>query len=70
MLVACKNCGTHFTEHEMATRRPPMHPWQLTPVGARVLQENETAGDRRPCPQCGNFPVRGASGSTPPSSRP
>ena len=54
MLISCKNCGSHFTENEMRVRPPPVHAWQLTPVGQRVLLENEqTGGDLRPCPVCG-----------------
>lgn len=54
MIVSCKNCGSHFTADEMRLRRPPLHPWKLTPAGQRVALENERAGgDPRPCPVCG-----------------
>ena len=59
MAISCKNCGSHFTEDEMLRSRPPLHPWALTPVGERVLRENEAnGGDPRPCPQCGCHTLR------------
>lgn len=54
MLISCKNCGSYFTENEMRLRPSPLHSWQLTRIGQRVLLENEQAGgDPRPCPICG-----------------
>lgn len=36
-------------------RKPPLHPWKLTPDGERVLRENEArGGDNPPCPECGH----------------
>lgn len=59
MLIGCKNCGSHFSEHEMRMRPPPLHSWPLTRVGERVLLENEaTGGDPRPCPTCGQKTLR------------
>jgi hypothetical protein len=52
-MTTCKNCGGHFTDAEMRVRKPPIHAWQLTPVGQRFLAENEAKGDLRPCPTCG-----------------
>jgi hypothetical protein len=53
MITLCRNCAGYFTPLEMATRRPPMHPWQLTPGGLRASRENEASGDQRQCPVCG-----------------
>jgi len=58
-MTRCKNCGGCFTDAEMSQRRPPIHPWQLTPVGQRVAAENQAmGGDPRPCPECGNRTLR------------
>ena len=60
-MVVCKNCGGYFTSDELARRRSPIHAWQLTPLGERVLAENAAAGHpMRACPTCGNFTLRGA----------
>jgi hypothetical protein len=53
-MISCKNCGGYFTAEEMARRKPPVHAWQLTPVGEKVFIENQAnGGDPRPCPTCG-----------------
>jgi hypothetical protein len=54
MLLGCKNCGGYFTRQEVANRKPPMHPWQLTGTGARELASNQTSGIHGEiCPMCG-----------------
>jgi hypothetical protein len=53
MLVGCKNCGGYFTSDELHRRKPPVHPWPLTAVGARSLAENTARGANLPCPGCG-----------------
>lgn len=53
MILGCKNCGGFYTGLEMAQRKPPLYPWKLTEVGARVLAENLAGGEQRPCPNCG-----------------
>lgn len=53
MLVGCKNCGGYFTERELQLRKPPVHPWTLTPVGQRMLAQNTERGANLPCPKCG-----------------
>jgi len=35
-------------------RKPPVHPWRLTPEGARWTAELDARGGDRPqCPECG-----------------
>jgi len=53
-LRRCGNCRSYITVDELQTRRPPPHPWPLTPDGARALAENEARGGDNPqCPECG-----------------
>jgi len=59
MAIGCKNCGAHFTTDEIMRRKPPMHPWPLTPVGQRILDENVARGDDQwACPECGRKTLR------------
>lgn len=53
MLVGCKNCGGYFTSDELQKRKPPVHPWPLTAVGALRLADNTARGENVPCPGCG-----------------
>ena len=54
MPIGCKNCGSYFTQDEMARRKPPVYPWPLTQTGERVLAENRENGDDQVlCPNCG-----------------
>ena len=53
MLVGCKNCGGYFNSNELERRKPPVHRWPLTAVGARVLADNVANGKDVPCPACG-----------------
>lgn len=54
MAISCKNCGSYFTQDELAKRKPPVHSWPLTAVGARVLEENRETGEAQfLCPHCG-----------------
>jgi hypothetical protein len=62
MLVGCKNCGGYFTSDEVQRRKPPVHPWPLTAVGAQILAANTERGDNSPCPTCGQNTL----GSAPP----
>jgi hypothetical protein len=62
LLVGCKNCGGYFTSDEVQRRKPPLHPWRLTAVGARSLAANTARGANSPCPTCGQNTL----GSAPP----
>ena len=54
MAIACKNCGSAFTQDEMARLKPPRYPWPLSAEGQRALDENVAHGyDQTPCPRCG-----------------
>jgi hypothetical protein len=66
MVVGCKNCGGYFTSDELKHRKPPAHPWPLTPVGARSLANNAASGANFPCPACGQNTLGGAP---PPASQ-
>ena len=58
-MSSCKNCGGHFSGAEVLKRKPPVHPWPLTPVGERVLGENAAAGTPgAQCPNCGQRTLR------------
>ena len=57
-MVSCKNCGSYFTLQELGRIKPPVHPWPLTPLGKRVLIENEAAGELSRCPRCGCATLR------------
>ena len=60
--IGCKNCGSYFTDDEMARLKPPMHPWPLTAVGQRIYDENRALGqDQVACPRCGCRTLRRAS---------
>jgi rubredoxin len=57
--IGCKNCGGHFTPDEVMHSKRPMHPWPLTSVGQRVLEENAARGDDQwACPMCGQKTLR------------
>lgn len=55
MAMRCANCTGYFLEDELAMRKPPRHPWKLTPAGAQAVAANQQpGGDLRPCPECGH----------------
>lgn len=66
MLVGCKNCGGYFTATEVQRRKPPIHRWPLTAVGARTLAANTELGANAPCPTCGQNTL---SSALPPASQ-
>ena len=61
MLVGCKNCGGYFTSHELERRKPPVHPWPLTAVGAQSVARNVASGADFPCPMCGQNALANAA---------
>lgn len=55
MAIKCANCNGYFLADELAMRKPPRHPWRLTPPGEQALAANQQpGGDLRQCPECGN----------------
>jgi len=54
-VLRCGNCKSFITAQELAMRKPPLHPWKLTPDGERTARENEARGGENPqCPECGH----------------
>ena len=55
MAIKCGNCGGHFTQTEVQTRKPPRYPHALSARGQQVLADNAARGGEPPqCPACGN----------------
>jgi hypothetical protein len=69
VLTGCKNCGGYFTNDELLRRRPPVHKWPLTAVGARILAQNTARGANVPCPACGQNTLGSAATPTAPFSK-
>lgn len=51
--MRCANCKSYITEQELALRKPPAHPWRLTPEGERRLQAAGAGAQDPRCPECG-----------------
>ncbi len=59
MAIRCANCRAYFTTDEIKRGRPLPHPWPLTPLGTKALQENQQRGNSYACPGCGNHSLEG-----------
>lgn len=55
MAIQCANCRGYFSDSELSRAKPPLHPWPVTPLGAKRIEENtRTGGVHWPCPACGH----------------